>query len=219
MTDQSVGDRAEGDVIPGIGHGADGRRDAPRNRRALWISLAAVGALGALSIPVALHFTHRAPAELHVPDSLVGLKLDKTAEATSTADYLRSAIAAGMNLDTSVGGVYTDGVGGAQPDAHSVILVGGTTTEGTNASQVSGLLGLMDDATDGVSGLTDEAPGPVGGLMRCGLATDNTATQSTDTQMSICAFANKGTVGIALLANRSVPDAAALMRQIRPALQ
>jgi hypothetical protein len=218
MTEQTV-EPPTGDVL-GIGQPDGSHRDAKSNRRALWVSVAAIGALSALSFPVAMHFAHHAPAAPRVPDHIAGLTIDTTADASGTADYLRSAIAAGLGLDHAVGAVYTaDGTAGAQGDARAVIYAGGTTTKGTDASQVTGLLNLMRDSTDGVDAIVTEAPGSVGGLMKCGLTTDTDKTDAgADNEMAVCAFAHSGTVGIALFPNRTVEQAADLMRSIQPAL-
>jgi hypothetical protein len=100
-----------------------------------------------------------------------------------------------------------------------VIFVGGTTSKGTNTTQINALLGLLDDSADGVDDMATEDPGSVGGLMRCG-ETTATATPGTpadpDSAMAVCAFANKGSVGMALFPSRTVTAAANLMRQMRP---
>ena len=194
-------------------------RQHRRGRRAMWVSVGAVAALSAVSFPIVSHFAHRVPTPVRVPDKVAGLTIDHSTNAASTADYLRSAIAASLNLTSSVGAVYTDGGTGSLADAHSVIFVGGTAPKGTNTTQVNALLSLLDDSADGVDDMASEDPGSVGGLMRCGETTATTAPGAAaqpDTAMAVCAFANKGSVGMALFPSRTVPAAADLMRQMRP---
>jgi hypothetical protein len=219
MTEQRLGDPVRPDGLATFGNQENPSTDASRTRRAIWISVAAVLVLAAASIPISLHFLRHSTTPLHAPAHVAGLTLDTSSDAKSTADYLRSAVAAGMNLDTSLGAVYVDsGDSTAQADAHSVIFVGGTA-KGSDTTLLSQIMSQLTDSTDGISGLVAEDPGSSGGLMKCGLATDTSNQDSgTDTAMSVCAFAGKDTVGMALFPNRTVAQAAALMRQIRTAV-
>lgn len=224
MADQRLGDPAVPDddgMLADFGDVDDveaGQSDRHRSRRALWISLAAIIALGVAAVPITLHFANRAPAPLRTPAHAAGMTLDTSSNAKATAEYLRSAIAAAMNLTSSVGAVYADGTD-AQADAHSVIFVGGTATGG-NATLLSQILAQMNDSSDGVSGLVSQDPGANGGLMKCGLTTDTTQSDAgTADEMAVCAFADSGDVGIALFPNRTIAEAATLMRALRTSLQ
>ncbi len=222
MSEQRLGEPVVPDMFSDLGSASgmdDPGKDAPRTRRALWISAAAILVLGAVAFPVALHFLRHAPAGLKTPQHVAGLTLDTSADATSTADYLRSAFAAGVNMQTSVGAVYTDGAASAASDAHSVIFVGGTAT-GSDAALLTELLAQLDDSTDGITSLATEAPGPLGGQMKCGLTTDTSKQDATASdEMAVCAFADSGDVGIALFPNRTIDQAAELMRQLRAGVQ
>ena len=57
--------------------------------------------------------------------------------------------------------------------------------------------------------------------MQCGLATESDPAKASkpDTEMAVCGWADNDTVGIAMFPNRTVSDAAELMRSMRPALQ
>jgi hypothetical protein len=207
----------DGLALPGLGAPDNPRAERSSSRKALWISVAALAAVGALAGPVILHFAQPKPQHLRVPDQVAGLTLDQSDNAATTADYLRNAIAAGMGLDASVGAVYADGTG----DAHSVIFVGGTSTDGSSSTRLTRIFGLLEDATDGVAGVTAEPAGNLGGAMRCGLATDSDPAQPThpNTEMAICGWADNDTVGIAMFPNRTVPAAAELLRLMRPTLE
>src|SRR5215467_8363577 len=109
-----------------------------------------------------------------------------------------------MNLDSSVGAVYSDGGG----DAHSVIFIGGTTSSGSTTTRLTTLFGLMDDGTDGIANITREPAGPLGGQLQCGTATGTDAAGTAPaTPMSVCGWADDTTVGISLFPNRSIEDA------------
>jgi hypothetical protein len=185
-------------------------------RRALWISAAALAAV-AVAVPLIILLTRSEPEQLATPDRLAGLSLDRNADATSTANYLQNALTAGMDLKNAVAAVYTDGRG----DSHSVIFVGGTTSEGNQDARLIRIFGLFDDATDGITGLTSEAAGPHGGAVRCGLATENDsgASPGDDTEMAVCGWADDDTVGIAIFPNRPIDEAAALLQKMRTGIQ
>jgi hypothetical protein len=192
---------------------ADERR---RGRRAVWISLGAIAVVVAgalLAIGFALRPT---PGHVHTPTNVAGFSRDDQSNAKSTADYLQTAIAAGLNLDSSVGAVYANGTG----DAHSVIFAGGTTSSGSDSARLSALIGMLDDGTDGVANVTHEPAGQLGGQVECALTTDsNVADASSPQPMAVCGWADRDTVGLALFPNRSIADASNLFRQMRPALE
>src|ERR1041385_3154818 len=92
--------------------------------RARWLTMAVCAAAGAIGTPVVMHFMNQTPHRLTTPATLAGFTIDTGASAKATADYLRTAVAAGLALDSPIGAVYTDREG----DAHSVIVVGGRST-------------------------------------------------------------------------------------------
>ncbi|HKE65452.1 MAG TPA: hypothetical protein VKB59_12495 [Micromonosporaceae bacterium] len=190
--------------------------DRRRTRRAVWISLGALTLLVAAAL-LAIGFALRPkPGNVHTPTHVAGFQLDSRSDATSTADYLRTAIAAGMNLDSSVGAVYANASG----DGHSVIFVGGTSATGSPATRLSALMSMLDDATDGVTQVTQEKSGQLGGAVKCALTTDsNVADASAPTPMAVCGWADRDTVGLALFPNRGIAEAYNLFIQMRPTLE
>src|SRR5215467_2765005 len=186
-----------------------------RSRRAVWISLGAI-ALVVAGVLLTIGFVLRpTPGHVHTPTNVAGFSRDDQSNATSTANYLQTAIAAGLNLDSSVGAVYANGTG----DAHSVIFAGGTTSSGSDSARLSALIGMLDDGTDGVANVTHEPAGQLGGQVECAVTTDsNVADASSPQPMAVCAWADRDTVGLALFPNRSIADASNLFRQMRPAL-
>jgi len=190
--------------------------DRRRSRRAVWISLGALTLLLVVAL-LAIGFALRPrPGHVHTPSHVAGFQLDNRSDATSTADYLRTAIAAGMNLDSSVGAVYANATG----DAHSVIFVGGTSATGSATTRLTALMGMLDDATDGVTQITKETPGQLGGAVQCALTTDSNVSDATSpTPMAVCGWADRDTVGLALFPNRGIAEAYSLFIQMRPTLE
>ncbi len=194
----------------------DTSADRRHGRRALWLSIGLLVVLIAVAALVIAHIAKPKPGTVAAPTHVAGLTLDRQSNASDTAEYLRSAIAAGMNLDSSVGAVYTDGSG----DSHSVIFVGGTTTAGSSSARLKSLLGLLDDGTDGVANVTHEQAGKLGGLVDCATTTEaNVGDASASEAMAACGWADGNTVGLALFPNRSISDAVALFGQMRSALE
>jgi hypothetical protein len=172
-----------------------------------------------VAVPVSAHLVGSPPETLRTPDQVAGFTLDHSADATATADYLRSGIAAGMGLGDPVGAVYVNAGG----DAHSVIFVGGTSGSGSASTRLSDLFGLLDDGSGGLTTPVTEPPGSLGGLMRCALSTDASAAGGTVVaqgadEMAVCGWADGSTVGLALFPNRTLDQASELMREMRPAL-
>lgn len=194
----------------------DTSADRRHGRRALWLSIGLLVVLIAVAALIIAHFAQPKPGTVAAPARVAGLTLDRQSNASETAEYLRNAVAAGMNLDSSVGAVYSDGSG----DSHSVIFVGGTTTAGSSSARLKSLFGLLDDGTDGVANLTHEQAGKLGGLVDCATTTDsNVAHASTSDAMAACGWADGDTVGLALFPNRSLSDAVGLFGQMRSALE
>jgi len=194
----------------------DTSADRRHGRRALWLSIGLLVVLIAVAALVIAYVAKPKPGTVAAPTHVAGLTLDRQSNASDTAEYLRSAVAAGMNLDSSVGAVYSDGSG----DSHSVIFVGGTMSTGSSSARLKSLLGLLDDGTDGLTNVTHEQAGKLGGLVDCAMTTDsNVADASTPEAMAACGWADGDTVGLALFPNRSISDAVALFDQMRSALE
>ena len=194
----------------------DTAADRRSGRRALWLSLGLLVLVIAVAAVVIAHFAKPKPGTVAAPTQVAGLTLDKQSNAADTAEYLRSAIAAGMNLDSSVGAVYSDGSG----DSHSVIFVGGTTTTGSSSARLKSLFGLLNDGTDGVANVTSEPAGKLGGLVNCATTTDSNVSDATTPEaMAVCGWADRNTVGLALFPNREISQAAGLFGQMRPVFE
>ncbi|BCB84500.1 hypothetical protein Psuf_018130 [Phytohabitans suffuscus] len=87
-------------------------------------SLATVGLVGAAFVgTIGWRVMQEKDASLQTPVEVAGLRLDESARAQETADYLRTAIGARIDLDQSIGVVYADPASANR----SVLLFGGTT--------------------------------------------------------------------------------------------
>jgi hypothetical protein len=192
----------------------DGEPEAePRSYRRLWIIL---GVTGVLLVAIVSVFgtidyrrLHSDASTLSAPATIGTLHHDTAANATQTADYLREALGADISLSSTLGAVYSDP---ADKD-HIVLLFGGTGHLSAPDDELARALTLLNDDSGSVTGLHDVAPGPLGGSMRCGTSNGDGGA------MSVCGWADRGSVAVALFPGRSVDQSADLMRQLRSAVQ
>jgi hypothetical protein len=209
---------SEPDVI-GFGDNSDvdhSAADRRHGRRALVISAVALVAVFAIAGATIAYLARPKHGQVHTPTHVAGFTLDNTSDAAATASYLRTAVAAGMNLGSSVGAVYVDNSGAA----HSVIFVGGTTSGGSQSTRMTNLLGMLDDGTDGIAQLTHESSGTLGGEIECAITTDSNVSDASNSEpMAACAWADADTVGLALFPNRSIAEAYGLFTTMRPVLE
>lgn len=191
---------------------SDGTEKSPWSTKRK-IALGAVALVGLAMLSVGGVFGARVlsqkDATLSTPDRVAGLTRDTSDGALGTADDLRSAFAAGIDLDESVGAVYKD----AASAEHSVLLFGGTTLLWSPEKDLETLFALVTDGDGAVRGLRKVPEGSLGGVMKCG------TTTTEGEEIAVCGWADHGSVGIGLFPGRTVDDAAKLFGEIRPAVE
>ncbi|NGM15509.1 hypothetical protein [Verrucosispora sioxanthis] len=191
--------------------GAD-RPDVRSRRRRLAVvvvlaivALVGVGALGSWGWRI----VQQKDARLALPEQVSGLRLDSSDRAASTADYLRSGLAADIELDSSFGAVYQD----PAEARRSVLIFGGTTLLWQPERDLESLFELMADETAAVTGLRGVSPGRLGGVMKCG------STGGEGGDFAVCGWADHGSVVLAMFPGRSIDESAGLLRQLRESMQ
>ena len=147
-------------------------------------------------------------ATLVPPAEVAGLRLDDSADGQTNADYLRTALAADMDLDKTVGAVYAD-----QGSDNAILFFGGTSLIWSPDSDLEAAFDLISDGQGAVTGVHDVPAGKLGGTMRCG------TTKTDDGDMPVCGWADHGCLAVAMFPGRSESDAAKLMREIRDSSQ
>jgi hypothetical protein len=146
---------------------------------------------------------------LTTPKQIGSLHLEESEGARDTAEYVRAAAASAVDFETSFGAVYTDQAG----ESRSVIIVGGTATLWAPDPSLTKMFELIIDESGQVTDLRDVDAGSLGGLMRCG------KTATPDGDMSVCGWADHGSIAVALFPNRTMDDASKLMREMRTAIE
>ncbi|MEV4536742.1 hypothetical protein AB0J82_23450 [Asanoa sp. NPDC049518] len=187
------------------------RQPMSKRRRIVLASVAAVGVAGLAAVGIwGGRIASQQDPTMSTPASVAGLQLNNSADAAATAEDLKAAFAAGIDLKKSVGAVYTDP---AATD-RSVLFFGGTALLWSPSKDLDTLFGLVGDESGTVDGLHEVPAGDLGGVMKCG----TTAVDDGGT-MAVCGWADHGATGMALFPSRTPDEAADLMRQMRDAVQ
>ena len=184
---------------------------AARARRTRWLLIGAL-AVTLVLVAVALiswRLLSGPSTTLSTPDTVAGLRRETDADTTATTDYLRDALAADASLGGAVGAVYNDP---ANADRR-VLLFGGTGSIKSPGTELDSAFGLLNDQTGDVTGIHQVTPGPLGGVVKCGTSNGDGAP------ISICGWADDGSLALALFPGRSMDEAAGLIVTLRAAVE
>jgi hypothetical protein len=187
---------------------ADAGQRRSRVRRILLTSLVAVTAAGVAALGyTGWQITSQKDATITTPPTIGALRLDESEDGKSTADYLQTALSAEVELDKAVGAVYLDGAG------KNVLFLGGTGLIWTPGSDLDTAFGLITDKQGSVEGIHEVDAGDLGGTMKCG------TTKSDTGSLTVCGWADHGSLALAMFVDRNEADSATLLRQIRQTTQ
>jgi hypothetical protein len=143
------------------------------------------------------------------PATVAGLTLDTSDDAQQTAEFLREAVGAKINLDRPMGAVYRDP---ADKD-RDVLLFGGTRLLINPSKDLDQAFSLLNDNSGPVTGVQDVPAGSLGGVMRCGTSTGDGGP------MVVCGWADRGSLAVGLFPGRTLDDAAQLLRALRAGIE
>ena len=189
---------------------ADTPKPKSRTRTIILAGLLAVGVAGAAALSVTgWRVMSQKDATLTAPAELSGLKIDDSEDGRGTADYLTTALAAEIDFDKTVGAVYRDG---ANP-SKGVLFFGGTSLIWSPNTDLESAFDLIADDQGSVTGVHDVAAGDLGGTMKCG------ATATSDGNMSVCGWADHGSLTVGLFPGRPEEESATLLRTFRDVAQ
>ncbi len=146
-------------------------------------------------------------ATLTAPAQLGSLRRDDSQDGKDTADYLRTALVAEIDLKKPVGAVYTDGTD------HDVLFFGGTGLIWSPGKELDAAFGMISDDQGAVTNVHDVSAGRLGGTMQCG------TTKTDDGTIPVCGWADHGSLALAMFPNRAEPESAELLLQLRDAAQ
>jgi hypothetical protein len=187
----------------------------PRRGKGLKITLAVLGVLflvcaigcGVFLYPVisANGTTVTAP-----PTLPGGLNKETSDEMQKIVDQMEADLRNDVgDVDQVAAGIYSDG-----DPQKLVVLVAATSTVFFPDSEIEDAFkGFNSTSSSSVAGQTSYPAGDLGGTVKCGSGKED------DLPMTLCAWADHGSVGIAIFIGRDLKEAADLFLQIRPAVE
>jgi len=179
-------------------------------RRVLLSALLVVAVVGAGVLAYeAYEILTQKDAKLATPPQIGSLTLDTSEDAKSTADYLQTAVAAEINMDKTIGAVYTESANTGK----DVLLFGGTNLFWTPDNDLNDAFKMIDDNEGAVTNLHAVPAGPLGGTMKCG------TTKTDSGPLTVCGWSDHGSLALAMFNNRTESEAATVMQQIRKATE
>jgi hypothetical protein len=165
--------------------------------------------IGAIYGPTFWSVYQQRDTTLTTPKQIGPLHLEESDGARDTAEYVRAAAASAVEFESSFGAVYTD----QDSESRSVIIVGGTATLWAPDPSLTKMFDLIIDENGSVTDLREVDAGELGGLVRCG------KTATPDGDMSVCGWADHGSIAVALFPNRTIDDASKLIGEMRIAME
>ncbi|MFC7535657.1 hypothetical protein [Actinoplanes sp. GCM10030250] len=169
----------------------------------LVVALAGAGALGYF----AWNVNSQRNTTLSAPPQVGSLQLNSSEDAAATAEYLQGALSAEISMDKTVGGVY------GSTEGKNVLFFGGTTLLWSPEKDLDTSFELISDEEGAVTGLHEVEAGDYGGVMKCG------TTHSEGTDLTVCGWADHGSLALAMFPDQTEAAAAPLMLEFRQATQ
>jgi hypothetical protein len=144
-------------------------------------------------------------AKLTTPDKVAGLNKSTQPDLQTLADEMAASLSSSAKLDKSIAVFYED------PAARNkiVMLAGGTRFMWQPKKELDSAFKGAEQGGLPISGISDVDAGKMGGTARCGTAKEENIA------MSVCAWADHGSLVIGVFFNRPVAESADLLRRIR----
>jgi hypothetical protein len=146
------------------------------------------------------------PATLTAPQTVAGMWKQTDSDLATAAEKMVTSLTTALHPSSAIGAFYAP-----NNDRRQLVLVAGVTSLILSHGK------QIDDAFAGesrtgipMSGIATVDPGPMGGAAKCGEGTD-----STGALVSLCVWADYGSLGLVVAYNRQPAEAAELMRRIR----
>lgn len=145
-------------------------------------------------------------ATLSTPDTVAGLQKMTRTELQSAVDTMAKSVESDRGWENPIAAFYEDP---ADPQK-MVMLVGGTTFLLRPGAELDSQLKAFEESNGStIKDLRDVDAGELGGVMRCGTGT------VISVPLTLCAWADHGSLVMAGFYNRALDESAALLRQIR----
>jgi hypothetical protein len=181
-----------------------------KRRTGLKITLSVVGAVLVLcavgGFLVAKPILDQYPATLTAPQTVAGMSKQTDPSLATAAEQMVTSLTTTLHPSSAIGAFYAP-----NNDRNQLVLIAGVT------SLIFSHGKQIDDAFAGesrsgipMSGIATVDPGPMGGEAKCG-----DGMGGTGTLVSLCVWADYGSLGLVVAYNRQPAEAAELMRRMR----
>jgi len=144
-------------------------------------------------------------ASLSTPDTVAGLRKSTNPAVQPVIDELTKELKERAGLDDTIAALYED----PNDREKLVMLVGGTKFLFRPDSELDSAFKGFNDEGGSVRDVVEVDPGEMGGKARCGVA------EQAGISLSLCAWADHGSLVMGVFTKRTVDESAALLRQIR----
>jgi hypothetical protein len=186
---------------------------ARRSRAGLWTTLGVIGALLVAccvggSIWAKPYFAEGS-AKVSAPTRVAGFDKVDDADLNAEADKLRADIKSKTGASSAVAGYW--GPGGGKTKMFFALAVAKFLLRPDR--EIKSAFDEMSSGGLAVNDIHDYPTGPLGGLVQCGSGT------AEKVPVSVCAWADHGSLGIAGFYNRDVNDSAKLFLSVRNDMQ
>jgi hypothetical protein len=167
------------------------------------------GASGATPTATADPFAKERNATLTVPKTLAGLTKSTNKDLQKTADDLTKQMEGSVpGARDTVAAFYED-----PNDSTKLVMVAGVTSNLPDPdAELDGTFRGLGTGGLPVSNLKKTSAGPLGGVAKCGTST------AGGVPVSVCAWADHGSVGMTFFYNRKVSESTSLFLKIRSAV-
>lgn len=187
----------------------------PKKGKGLKITFSIIGAVFLICAIAACVFLYpvfsEGSAHVSAPATLPGdLKKDDSAEMQKVVDEMESDLRNDVgSVDEVAAGIYSSG----DPQKLVIIVAATSTILFPDSELDDAFKGFNDSSNAGLTTQTEYDAGKFGGKLKCSTGT------SDEVKMTLCAWADHGSVGIGVFINRDSAESAAMFVQIREAVQ
>jgi hypothetical protein len=141
------------------------------------------------------------PATISLPATVAGMTKVEDADLQATADETATKIKNSADADSAIAAYYAP-----NGDKQKIVgLVGATTRIADPATELDSAF----NSALSVTGAKEIDAGPMGGVMKCG------STSSGGVALTVCGWADGGSLALGIFLNRSVTESGDLFRTIR----
>ena len=165
------------------------------------VLLACCGVGAAIAVPILREY----PATVEAPAQMAGFAKIPDQDAVEVTRSLTAKLKKDTGADNAVVGLYVAGA----DRSRGVLALAVSTLLLSPAKEVASAFGGMDNTGVPVTGVKDYPTGSLGGTVRCGVGT------ADGLDLSVCVWADHGSLGIGMFYNRDVHESADLFVTMR----